>query len=86
MLVELGLKECGSAVSSALWCIGVDGVTVPRCRRCGVVGDRMKIDNGVPGNHVGELRCDVLGGCSLDVPGFLIKLEIVYRVIGGWWL
>ena len=39
VLGELGLKECGSARSSVLWYMGVDGVTVPRCCRCGVVGD-----------------------------------------------
>ena len=37
MLGELGVRECGSAGRSALWDMRVDGVTMPRRGRCGVV-------------------------------------------------
>ena len=66
--------------------MSVNRVPVTRCRRGGVVGEGLVIDHGVPGNHIGELRCDILLGSSLEVLGFLVKLQIVYWVIGGWWL
>ena len=86
VLVELGWWERMSARGSTLVDMGVDRVPVSRCRRCGVVGDGMEIDNGVPGNHISELRCEVFRRSSLEVLGFLVKLEIVRWVIGWWWL
>ena len=52
VLGKLGLRKCGSAGSSALWDMGVDGVTMPRCCQCGVVGDVVEVYHGVPSNHV----------------------------------
>ena len=52
VLGELGLRETWSAGSSALWDMGVAVVTVPRCCRCGVVGDGVEVYHGVPSNHV----------------------------------
>ena len=77
VLGELGLKECGSARSSALWYVGVDRVAVPRCCRCGVVGDGVEVDNGVSGDHVRQLRRDIFWGSSFEVLGFMVHLEIM---------
>ena len=52
--------------------MGVDGVTVPRRCRRGVVNDGVEVDHGIPSNHVGQLWCDVFRGSSLKVLGFLI--------------
>ena len=78
------MREYGSAGSSALWDMGVDGVTVPRRCRCGVVGDVVEVYHGVPSNHVRQLRCNVFCGSSLEVLGFLVQFEVVCRVIGRW--
>ena len=59
MLGELGLRECGSAGSSALWDIGVDRVTMSRRCRCGIVGDGVEVYHGVSSNHVEPLLSDV---------------------------
>ena len=53
VLRELGLRKYVSAGGSTLWDMGVDGVTVPRRCRRGVVRDGVKVYHGVPGNHVG---------------------------------
>ena len=66
--------------------MGVNRVTVTRCRRSGVAGEWVEVDHGIPGNHVGKLRCDVLGGSSLEVLGFLVKFEVVNWVIRWWGL
>ena len=66
--------------------MGVDGVTMPRRGRCGVVGDGVEVDHGVSGDHVRLLWGDVLRGSSLEVLGFLVHLEVVCWVIGGWGL
>ena len=60
----------------------VDWKSVTRCRLGGVIGEGVGEDNGIPGHHVVELRCDVFLGSSLEVLGFLVKLEIVFMVVG----
>ena len=62
--------------------MGVDGVTMSRRCRRGVVGNGMKVDHGVPGDHVKVLWGDVLRGSSFEVLGFLVPFEVVYRVVG----
>ena len=46
----------------------------------------VEIDNGVPGDHIGELRCDILRGSSLEVISFLVVLEVMRWAVGGWLL
>ena len=61
--------------------MGVDVVTMScRCRR-GVVGNGVKVDHGIPGDHVVLLWGDILRGISFEVLGFLVHFEIVRRVI-----
>ena len=81
-----GMWESRSARGSSLRHMGVDRVPMTRCHWSGVVGEGVEIDDGVQGDHIVELRCDVFVGGSLEVLGFLVKLEIVCCVIGGWWL
>ena len=81
MFGELGLRECGSAGRSALWDMIVDGVTMARCGRCGVVGDGVEVDHGISSDHVKLLWGDVLRRSSLEVLGFLVHLEVVCWVI-----
>ena len=69
-----------------MWDVGVDGVPVTCCRWGGIVGEWMEVDNGIPGDHVGELRCNVFRGSSLEVLGFLVELEVMRRVVGWLWL
>ena len=45
------------------------------------MGELVEIDDGVPGHHIVELRCNVLRGGSLEVLGFLIESEVVRRVV-----
>ena len=67
-----------------MWNVGVDGVTMScRCRR-GVVGNGVKVDHGIPGNHGVLLWGDVFWGSSFEVLGFLVHFEVVCRVIGRW--
>ena len=84
VLGELGLRKHVSAGGSTLWDMGVDGVTMPRRCRRGVVGDGVKINHGIPSNHVGQLRCDVFRGSSLKVLGFLVHFKVVCRVVRRW--
>ena len=42
-----------------------------RCRR-GVIGDGVKVDHGISGDHVVVLRIDVFRGSSFEVLGFLV--------------
>ena len=74
VLGELGLRECGSAGGSALWDMGIDGVTMPRRGRCGVVGDGVEVDHSISSDHVELLRGDIFRGSSLEVLGFLVHL------------
>ena len=73
-----------------MWYVGVDGVTMSRRCRSGVVGNGVKVDHGVPGDHVKLLWGDVLRGSSFEVLGFLVPFEIMCRVVrrrgleGGW--
>ena len=62
--------------------VGIDGVMVSCCRRRGIVGDGVKVDHGVSGDHVKLLWGDVFRGSSLEVLGFLVHLEVVSWVIG----
>ena len=80
VLGKLELRECGSAGSSTLWDMGVDGVTVPSCCQCGVVGDGVEVYHGVQRNHVRQLRCDIFWGGSFEV----LSLLVVCRVIRRW--
>ena len=64
----------------------VDGVTMPRRGRCGVVGDGMEVDHSISSDHVELLRSDIFRGSSLEVLGFLVQLEVVCWVIGWWGL
>ena len=66
--------------------MGVDGVTMSRRCRRGVVGDGVEVDHGVPGDHVMLLWGDVLRGSSFEVLRFLVPFEIMSRVVGRWWL
>ena len=66
--------------------MGVDGVTMSRRCRCGVVGDGVEVDHGVPGDHVKVLWGDVLRGSSFEVLGFLVPFEVMRRVVGRWGL
>ena len=66
--------------------MGVDGVTMSRRCRRGVVGDGVEVDHGVPGDHVMLLWGDVLRGSSFDVLGFLVPFEVMRRVVGRWGL
>ena len=61
--------------------MGVDGVTMPRRCRRGVVGCGVDVDNGVPSNYVRQLRCDIFRGSSFEVLSFLVHFEVVCRVI-----
>ena len=62
--------------------MGVDRVVVSCRCRCGIIGDGVKIDHGVSGDHVKLLWGDVFRGSSLEVLGFLVHLEVVSWVIG----
>ena len=70
--------------------MGVYRVSVTRCCRGGVIGEGVEVDDGVPGHHVVELRCDVFRGSSLEVLGFLVHFEVCvpgrWRVEVGMWL
>ena len=61
-------------------------VPVARCRCCGIVGEVVEVDHGIPGDNMCELRCDILNGSSLEVFGFMIKFEVVSWVIRMWGL
>ena len=55
-----------------MWDVGVDRVTMSgRCRR-GVIGDGVKVDHGVSGDHIELLRGDVFRGSFFEVLGFLV--------------
>ena len=55
-----------------MWDVGVDRVTMSgRCRR-GVIGDGVKVDHGVSGDHIELLRGDVFRESFFEVLGFLI--------------
>ena len=84
MLRELGVRECGYAGRSALWDMRVNGMTMPRRGRCGVVGNGVEVNHGISGNHVGQLRCHVFWGNSLQVLGFLVHFEVVCWVVRRW--
>ena len=86
VLGELGFEKYVSTGGSTLWDMGVDGVKMPRRCRRGVVGDGVEIDHGIPGNHVGQLRCDVFRGSSLKVLGFLVHFKVVCLVVRRWGL
>ena len=61
--------------------MGADVVTMSsRCRR-GVVGDGVKVDHGISGDHVELLWGDVFRGSSFEVLGFLVPFEIMCRVV-----
>ena len=45
--------------------MGINLVPVTRCHWSDVVGEWVEIDNGVPGDHIMELRCDDFRGGSL---------------------
>ena len=62
--------------------VGIDGVMMSCRRRRGIVGDGVKVDHGVSGDHVKLLWGDVFRGSSLEVLGFLVHLEVVRCVIG----
>ena len=66
--------------------MGVDGVTMSRRCRRGVVGNGMDVDHGVPSDHVKVLWGDVLRGSSFEVLGFLVPFEVMRRVVGRWGL
>ena len=61
--------------------MGVDGVTMSLCCRRGVVGNGVKVDHVISGDHVELLWGDVFRGSSLEVLGFLVHLDIVCRVV-----
>ena len=86
VLRKLGLLEGGSTQRSALWHMGINLVSVTRCCRSSVVGEGTEVDDGIPGDHVGELRCSIFRGSSLEVLGFLVELEIMCWVVGWLWL
>ena len=64
----------------------INVVPVSRGDRSCVIGERVKVDDSVSGYHVVDLRRDVLGGCALEVLGFLLEFEVVRLslVCGGW--
>ena len=62
--------------------MGVDGVTMSRRCRRGVVGNGVKVDHGVSGDHVELLWGDVFRGSSFEVLGFLVPFEVMRRVFG----
>ena len=66
--------------------VGINGVTMPRRGRCGVVGDGVEVYHGISSDHVELLRGYTFRGSSLEVLGFLVHLEVVYWVIGWWGL
>ena len=66
--------------------MGVDGVTMSRRCRRGVVGNGVKVDHGVSGDHVMLLWGNVLRGSSFEVLRFLVPFEIMSLVVGRWWL
>ena len=82
MLGQLCGREGWSTRGSSLGNMCVDGVMVSRRRRRGIVGDGVKVDHGVSGDHVKLLWGDVFRGSSLEVLGFLVHLEVVSWVIG----
>ena len=79
---QLFCREDLSTRGSSLWDVGVDGVTMScRCRR-GVIGDGVKVDHGVSGDHIELLRGDVFRGSFFEVLGFLVPFEVMRRVVG----
>ena len=81
VLGELGFEKYVSTGGSTLWDMGVDGVTMPRRCRRGVVGYGVEVDHGILSNHVGQFWCDVFRGSSLNVLGFMIHFKFVCRVV-----
>ena len=64
-----------------MWDVGVDRVTMSgRCRR-GVIGDGVKVDHGVSGDHIELLRGDVFRGSLFEVLGLLVHFGVVCRVL-----
>ena len=86
VLRKLALWEGGSTRRSALRHMGINLVSATSCCRSSVVVEGMEVDNGIPGDHVGELRCNIFRGSSLEVLGFLVELELMCWVVGRWWL
>ena len=86
VLGELGLRESWSAGGSSLRHVGVDRMSVSRCRRNSVVREGVEINDGVQGDHVEELRCNIFWGSSLEVLGFLVEPEIMCLVVGWYCL
>ena len=84
MLGQLCGRVGWSTRGSSLGDMGVDGVTMSRCCRRGVVGNVVEVNHGISGNHVGQLWCNVIRDSSLQVLGFLVHFEVVCRVIGRW--
>ena len=81
MLRQPFRRESRSARGSSLGDMGVDVVTMyRRCRR-GVVGNGVKVDHGISGDHVELLWGDVFRGSSFEVHCFLVPLEIMCRVV-----
>ena len=81
MLRQLGRRENMSARGSSLGDMGVDGMTMSRRCRRGIVGNGANVDHGVSGDHVELLWGDVFRESYLEVLGFLVHLEVVCRVI-----
>ena len=86
MLGQLCGREGWSTRGSSLGDMGVDGVTMSRHCRRGVVGNWMYVDHGISGDHVVLLWGDVFRGSSFEVLGFLVHFEVVCRVIRRWGL
>ena len=81
MLRQLCRRESRSARGSSLGHMGVDAVTMyRRCRR-GVVGNGVKVDHGISGDHMELLWGDVFRGSSFEVLDFLVHFEVVCRVV-----
>ena len=81
MFRQLCGRESWPARGSSLWDVGVDGVTMSRRCRRGVVGNGVKVDHGISGDHVELLWGDVFLGSSFEVLGFLVHFEVVCRVV-----
>ena len=64
----------------------INRVSVTRCCRSSVVGEWMDVDDGIQGDHVEELRCNIFWGSSLEVLGFLVEPEIMCLVVGWYCL
>ena len=65
VLRKLGLLEGWSTRRSALRHMGINRVSVTRCCRSSVVCEWVEVDNGIHGDHVVELRCNIFRGGSL---------------------